>query len=283
MLDYTKIPIDRVREMWKKYPQGYPTVIVTPSLPPNKDAYGYIYETFIDDPESSLFGKYYIGQFVQHQIRGFEDGRSYFGSGAIISKYIKARGKKFLKKKILEYANSQEELNTAEIKWITTIDKNSRSLNLKTGGRAGRLTELSASKISETLKNRWKNDSEFALRMRASYKLRTFPSQKGKPKLGLTDAGRKSLAEHAAKTHTGRKRSQETKDKISLALTGRTGGTNSRKGGTYTELCCLGCGKSFGGPRWSMRNRKYCSRGCATIYTNNGWAEYHRRKNGTTT
>jgi len=218
MLDYTKIPIERVKEMWKKYPQGYPTVVVTPSLPPNKDAYGYVYETFIYDEESSLFGKYYIGQFVQHQLRGFESGSNYFGSGAIISKYIKSRGTKHLKKKILEYADNQDELDIAEIKWITTIDNNPRSINLKTGGRAGRLTELSTSKISETLKNRWKTDDAFVDKMREAYKHRNMPSQKGKPKLGLTDEGRKSLAEHARRTHLGRKRPQETKDKISVGI-----------------------------------------------------------------
>lgn len=69
--------------------------------------YGYIY--LIKDQKTN---KIYIGQcarITQHSIN------NYYGSGKIIKRIISKRGKYFLKKIILGYCTSQEELNISEI------------------------------------------------------------------------------------------------------------------------------------------------------------------------
>lgn len=89
--------------------------------------YGYIYKTIIPatkhNPE-----RFYIGQhkglFTTH----------YKGSGVIVRSYIKTYGKNILKVELLEYANSQEELNLLETKYINENIDNPLCVNISKGG-----------------------------------------------------------------------------------------------------------------------------------------------------
>lgn len=72
--------------------------------------YGYIYETTCIPT-----GKKYIGL---HKTSKTTIDESYLGSGVILQKAIEKYGKDNFTCKILEWCNSREELNNAEIKWI---------------------------------------------------------------------------------------------------------------------------------------------------------------------
>lgn len=71
--------------------------------------YYYLYEIYIADEASTFYNHYYYGK---HKTKDLNDG--YFGSGTFIKKYIAAHGTGKLRKTILSYHNTVEELNQAE-------------------------------------------------------------------------------------------------------------------------------------------------------------------------
>lgn len=79
----------------------------------NDNHYGYIYKITIFDIDSALNEHYYIGQ---HYSSKFDE--NYWGSGTEIINYIKYKGTTKLKREVLEWAYSAEELNELESKWI---------------------------------------------------------------------------------------------------------------------------------------------------------------------
>lgn len=90
--------------------------------------YGYIYETTCIPT-----GKKYIGL---HKTSKTTIDESYLGSGKALTQAIKKYGKENFICRILEWCDSREELNQAEVKWITYYDAyNSRDYyNLTRGG-----------------------------------------------------------------------------------------------------------------------------------------------------
>ncbi len=100
--------------------------------------YGLIYK--ITDSNK----KVYIGQTTKI----FDD--NYFGSGTIIRNIIKKHGKKNLKKEILGYCFSKEELDECEKECIDFFDSRNRiyGYNLKTGGSYGKHHEETKIKLS---------------------------------------------------------------------------------------------------------------------------------------
>lgn len=85
--------------------------------------YGYIYKISLDDVVI------YVGQHKQSK---FDE--NYFGSGVRIKNYIKKHGKSNLKCQVLEWCDSKEELNFAEIYWIETLSKEYHLWNIAKGG-----------------------------------------------------------------------------------------------------------------------------------------------------
>ena len=100
--------------------------------------YYYTYEIYIDDADSSLDGCYYYGK---HETSDLED--NYFGSGKLIQRYIKKYGTSKLRKTILEFFDSRDELNKAEQKLVEEKFKTlgPQCINLQEGGTGGRWVE----------------------------------------------------------------------------------------------------------------------------------------------
>jgi hypothetical protein len=99
--------------------------------------------------------KTYIGI---HKTNNLDDG--YIGSGKALLNAVKKYGKERFKREILEFCNSYDELLELE-KLYVNIDwiKDESNYNLKTGGQSsGILSDESKKKISDTLKERYKND-----------------------------------------------------------------------------------------------------------------------------
>lgn len=94
--------------------------------------FGYIYLTI-----NKINNKKYIGQRRAFNCSPKDD--NYLGSGILLNKAIKLYGKENFLKEILEYCESQEELNKCEQKWISFYDavKSDNFYNIAVGGLAG--------------------------------------------------------------------------------------------------------------------------------------------------
>ncbi len=75
-------------------------------------------------------GKFYIG-------KDSKNNPDYFGSGIILKKAIKKYGKENFKKEILEYCNSEKELDQKEIFWIKKLNSIENGYNIALGGTGG--------------------------------------------------------------------------------------------------------------------------------------------------
>jgi hypothetical protein len=112
-------------------------------------SYYILYET-----TNLINGKRYRGI---HKTENLDDG--YLGSGYALLESIKKYGKENFSREILEFCDSYDELIEVEKiyvdeQWV----KDKFNYNLKTGGQSyGVLSEESKSKISETLRNKYKN------------------------------------------------------------------------------------------------------------------------------
>lgn len=104
--------------------------------------YGYIYKI-----TNLINNKQYIGQ---HASEIFDN--KYFGSGKLLIKAIKKYGKENFKVDIIEWCNSQEQLDKQEIYWISYYDavNSDNFYNLAIGGSCG---NRKGSKFSDEAKN----------------------------------------------------------------------------------------------------------------------------------
>lgn len=93
--------------------------------------YYYLYEIYVADETSVFYDHYYYGQ---HATKNLDD--NYYGSGIFIKKYIKSNGTDGLRKTILSYHNSIEELNQAEYLLVKAKQEElgDLCLNLAEGG-----------------------------------------------------------------------------------------------------------------------------------------------------
>lgn len=99
------------------------------SQPSNQNnPYGFIYKTILPD------GRYYIGQHKIISLRTLDP--YYFGSGVIIKDYIKSKGKSHLKRELLAFGYSWEEMNLLESIFVTeSVLSDPHCVNLDKGGR----------------------------------------------------------------------------------------------------------------------------------------------------
>lgn len=93
--------------------------------------YNYIYIVVCTNKNSTLYGHYYIGK---HSTNNLND--NYIASGIKIKKYLKKYPNDYYRK-ILEYSNTEEELNNLEYNYIHGLLNTSKCLNLVEGGGGG--------------------------------------------------------------------------------------------------------------------------------------------------
>lgn len=166
--------------------------------------YYVIYKT-----TNTINGKYYIGK---HKTNNLDDG--YIGSGRLLLRAVKKYGKENFKTEILETHNNEQDLNEAEKRLVTpNIETN---YNLCPGGQGG-FGYINATMTPEQ-------------RIEISRKGGLTPSTfNEKSRQRLQEGGRiaaKILNEKIKlgfipPPTLGKKRSLETRQKISLAMRGR--------------------------------------------------------------
>lgn len=105
----------------------------------------YIYKT-----TNLLNNKIYIGKRVYRK----KDDDWYLGSGIWLKRSIEKYGRKYFKKEIIEWCNSEEELCKKEIFWINCFDSINPKIgyNLSLGGEGGNVGKEAYVKISNKLK-----------------------------------------------------------------------------------------------------------------------------------
>lgn len=90
---------------------------------------GYIYKT-----TNKINGKIYIGQKHKSIL-----DENYFGSGILIKRALNKYGKENFYVEVLEYCETQEELDKSELKWINLLNSRDRKIgyNIAYGGQGG--------------------------------------------------------------------------------------------------------------------------------------------------
>ena len=103
---------------------------------------------------NKINGKMYIGQHSCKRLRLFTDG--YIGSGAVFKNAVAKYGKENFERTILEYADSPEELNELESKYVDEeVINDDRFYNIKTGGLQNTVCSTETrEKISNACKGR---------------------------------------------------------------------------------------------------------------------------------
>ena len=165
---------------------------------------------FIYLTENKIDGKMYIGQHSCLYEEQFTDG--YLGSGILLQRAINKYGKENFERIILEYADSPEELNELESKYVDEeIMNNNKFYNLKTGGKQNNvLSKETRIKIGNA--NRNPSDET---RKKKSMARKGIPlSEEIKRKISESEKGEKS-------SWFGKHHTEETKEKIKKANTGR--------------------------------------------------------------
>lgn len=173
------------------------------------------YVFFVYVTINKVNGKMYIGQHKCKYEEQFTDG--YLGSGSIIKQAVNKYGKENFERIILEYAESPEELNELESKYVTEeIMQSPDFYNLKTGGDAHVvMSEVAKEKMSEAQIRLWKNPEH---RMKMSER-HWDCSGENNPMYGVRICGE----EHYL---FGKHLDEDTKQKISNTLKGRFAGEN---------------------------------------------------------
>ncbi len=155
--------------------------------------YGYIYLT-----TNTLNGKIYVGQ---HKSGKFDSW--YIGSGIHLSNAVKKYGKDKFTVRIIDTAESKEELDEKEIYWIRELDSRNPDVgyNLARGGGAGHAVSLSTrEKLSAVNKGR-KRTAETRRRLSESHKgnKRLSEALKGKRRPQISEALKKYFASDEAR------------------------------------------------------------------------------------
>jgi group I intron endonuclease len=137
----------------------------------------------------------------------------YLGSGVFIKKAINKYGRENFKKEILQICETKEELLDAEKTWIDFYDAvNSKQFyNIREGGQGGDIRDY----LTEEDIIKWKNNISLG-----KTGLRKGIPLSEKNKTGISE-GLKLFYKNNLAPNTGKKHSEETKNKIRDALVGR--------------------------------------------------------------
>lgn len=141
---------------------------------------GYIYKTILPN------GSYYIGQKRKSEV-----SERYYGSGVKITNYIKKHGTSELRREILGWAKTNEELNQLEEESLRDVWQLPECLNLIPGGMQPGFPEEVRKKISEANKGR-KRTKESIEKQKQSAKLfwQSETSKKNREKNRLVHTGK---------------------------------------------------------------------------------------------
>ena len=172
--------------------------------------YGYIYKT------TNLFnGKIYVGQ---HRAKKFNP--NYYGSGVRFSNVFEKYGKDSFTCEVLEWCETEDELNEKEIYWISKLNSTDKSIgyNLMSGGykiRGIEHSEETKEKISKAKtgitpnRDSWIPTEE--TKQKISNTLKEFYKTHDNPRKGvhLSDETKEKLRQ----VNLGKTYSEEVKDK----------------------------------------------------------------------
>lgn len=181
-------------------------------MPRKQKQYHYIYKT-----TNVLTNKFYVGM---HSTDNLEDG--YIGSGKRLWYSIRKYGKENHKCEILEFLSSREELKNREAEIVNEeLLSDSMCMNLKYGGEGGFLL---------TKEQFIKRNSKCGLKN--AEKIRNDPehfqkfseSRKKTNKRVLPEQNRRLNPERNKRIHFGKKRTDETKQKMSDSKIGNQNG-----------------------------------------------------------
>ena len=231
--------------------------------------YYYTYMIYINNPESSLYGKVYYGQ---HSTNNLNDG--YIGSGKIVKNYIKKYPDGYYRK-ILQFYSSAEELDKAENELIKPHLGKEYCLNLCDGGgvftinghgrnKGKHFSEETKKKLSNTIKNKcasgeiivWNKDKKglqhhseetkqkmsllhkgenngmYNKKHTEESKQKMSEAQKNREHGPISEVHKQALIN----SHLGKHLSEETKRKQSASLKGRTAWNKGMKGVYKTRI-----------------------------------------------
>ena len=156
-------------------------------------------------------GKTYVGQ---HKSDNWQD--KYMGSGTYLKRAKRKYGIKNFEKFLIQYCNTQEEANKAEIFWIAEYRKRGKAeYNIAAGGEGSsgwKCSEETRKKLSEAKKGR----PGYWLGKHVSDETRRKVSEHHKGKR-LSEETRKKISE----ANKSRRHSEETKKKMSEANKGK--------------------------------------------------------------
>ena len=205
--------------------------------------YNYIYLI-----TNNLNGKIYVGK---HSTDNLNDG--YMGSGKLIKLAYNKYGVENFSKQILHFADTESELNDLEMFYIKDLDAKTNGYNLTDGGegvvglqrteetkqklseawkgkKRGPMSEEHKQKISEAHKGTspWNKGKQYSEELK--HKLSA--AQKGKKHGPLSEETKQKISESLKgekhpffgkpSLHKGKKRSEETKQKMSEAKKGKS-------------------------------------------------------------
>lgn len=163
--------------------------------------YGYIYLTV-----DLLKGRVYVGQ---HKSKEYD--KNYLGSGKIIKNIIKSR-KDTLKNYVIEWCNTAEELDDAEIKWISCFREECVCMNVADGGSSSPM-------MGKHLSNETKQ--KISLKKKGC-----ISPMKGRH---LSEEAKQILSQKMTGRYIGRQMSEQQKHKISEKLLGHAVSNDARK------------------------------------------------------
>jgi group I intron endonuclease len=165
---------------------------------------------------NKINNKIYIGQTIRTLNKRIDEYKKTLKKGILFNDYLHKAFQKYgfdsFLFTVIEDIDSIDELNEKEIFYIKKYNSNHRAFgyNIQPGGRNAKLSEETKKKMS--LSRKGKKQNENWVKNRIAEKGSTNAKKYGKPK---TDEEKKYLSENSPKHWSGKKRSEETKKKIS--------------------------------------------------------------------
>ena len=194
--------------------------------------YGYIYKT-----TNLINGRVYIGQ---HKYNGWD--KSYIGSGKILEVALKKYGRKNFKCELIENCETKEDLDKKEIYWIAFYRNKNDCYNITEGGqgRSATHSKETRKKLSKSLTGRIilnearenMSNAHKGIRVTEESKLKISKALKGrvfseehrknlsKSHIGIPNPHSKEWREKVSQANKGKKRTETSKEKMSLSKSG---------------------------------------------------------------
>lgn len=115
---------------------------------PQEKVYGYIYVW-----TNKINGKQYVGQVVSHRL-DIREQRHLHDTDTVFDKAIHKYGEENFERKLIDVANSREELDEKEILWIKEYGTFGNGYNCTSGGKSCIVSEETKRKVSKAVKGK---------------------------------------------------------------------------------------------------------------------------------